>query len=310
MILVTGANGLAGSAIIREFARVNVPVRALVRSRAKAQVLEAFPTVELVEGDMLLPQTLTNALAGVDRVLLISSPNDQMVQTQCTFIDAAKEAGVRHIIKLSGVTTSLDSPFLFSRQHAEISDYLERSGLDWTFLRPSQFATEYLREVPTIIADGAFYLPFEDAKLTPVDLSDIGKASVALLTQAGHEGKTYMMSGPEALTMQQVAEQISLATGSNISYVNVSREDRKCAQLEAGIPSFVVDALDVQTGLRRLGNGEEVVHLETHAALGIRPTPFIEFARRHAADFLGTSAWGMAQKAQKHPLDLRALPSA
>ena len=310
MILVTGANGLAGSAVIREFVQAHVPVRALVRSRAKAQALEAFPTVEVVEGDMLRPETLKNALSEVERVLLISSPNDQMVQTQCTFIDAAKEAGVRHIIKFSGLTTSPDSPFLFSRQHAEISDYLERSGLDWTFLRPSQFATEYLREVPTIVADGAFYLPFEDAKLAPVDLEDVGKAAVALLTQTGHEGKNYMMSGPEALTMQQVAEQISLAIGKNISYVNVSREDRKRAQLEAGIPSFIVDALDVQTELRRLGNGEDVVHLETHTELGIRPTPFVEFARRHAADFLGTSAWAMAQKGQKHPLGLWDLPRA
>lgn len=74
--------------------------------------------------------------------------------------------------------------------------------------------------------------------------------------------------------------------------------------------SDVVDALDVQSSLRRLGNGEEVVHLETHTALGIRPTPFAEFARRHTADFLGTSAWAMAQKGRKHPLDLRTLPSA
>ena len=310
MILVTGANGLAGSAMIREFARQGYPVKALVRSRTKAQALETFPTVELVEGDMQHPETLANALSGVDRVLLISSPNLQMVETQCTFIDAAKAAGVRHIVKLSGVTTSLDSPFLFSRMHAEISDYLEHSGLAWTFLRPSQFATEYLREVPTIVTERAFFLPFEDAKLAPVDLEDIAKAAFVLLTTAEHEGKTYMMSGPEALSMTEIAEQISLATGSTVRYVNISSEERKQAQLETGMPPYVVDALDVQSSLRRLGNGEEVVHLETHTALGIRPTPFAEFARRHAADFLGTSAWAMAQKDRKHPLDLHTLPSA
>jgi uncharacterized protein YbjT (DUF2867 family) len=239
---------------------------------------------------MLRPETLGRALDGVDRVLLISSPDQQMVETQCTFIDAAKKAGVRHIVKLSGVTTSLDSPFLFSRMHAEIARHLERSGLAWTQLRPSQFMTEYLREVPTIVAESAFFLPFEDAKLTPVDLEDIAKAAFALLTTPGHEGKAYMISGPEALSMREIAEQISLAIGKTVRYVNISPEERKRAQLAAGIPAYVVDALDVQSRLRRKGNGEEVVHPETHIALGIRPTTFAEFARRHAADFLGASA--------------------
>jgi uncharacterized protein YbjT (DUF2867 family) len=290
MILVTGVNGLIGSAVIREFARQEYPVRALVRNRAKAQALETLPGVEVAEGDMLRPETLGRALDGVDRVLLISSPDQQMVETQCTFIDAAKKAGVRHIVKLSGVTTSLDSPFLFSRMHAEIARHLERSGLAWTQLRPSQFMTEYLREVPTIVAESAFFLPFEDAKLTPVDLEDIAKAAFALLTTPGHEGKAYMISGPEALSMREIAEQISLAIGKTVRYVNISPEERKRAQLAAGIPAYVVDALDVQSRLRRKGNGEEVVHPETHIALGIRPTTFAEFARRHAADFLGASA--------------------
>jgi uncharacterized protein YbjT (DUF2867 family) len=290
MILVTGVNGLIGSAVIREFARQEYPVRALVRNRAKAQALETLPGVEVVEGDMLQPETLGRALDGVDSVLLISSPNLQMVETQCTFIDAAKQAGVRHIVKLSGVTTSLDSPFRFSRMHAEIARHLERSGLAWTQLRPSQFMTEYLREVPTIVAESAFFLPFEDAKLTPVNLEDIAKAAFALLTTPGHDGKIYMISGPEALSMTEIAEQISLAIGKTVRYVNISPEERKQAQLASGIPAYVVDALDVQSRLRRKGNGEEVVYPETHIALGIRPTTFAEFARRHAADFLGASA--------------------
>ncbi|GCE09375.1 SDR family oxidoreductase [Dictyobacter aurantiacus] len=291
MILITGANGLAGSAMIREFARQGHPVKALVRSRAKARVLEAFPTVEIVEGDMQRPETLTNALSGVERVLLISSPNLQMVETQCTFIDAAKAAGVRHIVKFSGSTTALDSPFLFSRMHAEIEQYLEHSGLAWTHLRPSQFMTEYLREAPTIVSAGAFFLPLEDTKLTPVDLEDIAKAAFALLTTTGHEGKTYMMSGPEALSMAEIAEQISLATGSSVRYVSISPEDRNGALLAAGFPAYLVDALDVQADERRKeANGEAVVHPETHIALDIHPTTFAEFARRHAADFRGELA--------------------
>src|SRR4051794_5093495 len=100
MILVTSANGQAGSAVLRELSRHGVPVRALVRSAAKARALAGLPAVELVQGDMQRPETLADALSGVDRVLVSSSSDDQMVATQSAFIDAAKEAGVRHVVKL------------------------------------------------------------------------------------------------------------------------------------------------------------------------------------------------------------------
>jgi uncharacterized protein YbjT (DUF2867 family) len=299
MILVRGASGLSRSAVIREFARQQYPVRALVRSREKAHDLEMLPTVELVEGDMLRAETLTSALSGVDRVLMISSADQQMVETQCAFIDAAKKAGVRHIVKFSGLNAALDSPFLFTRMDAEIEHYLEGSGLAWTHLRPSQFMQMYLREVPTIVAESAFSLPLEDAKLAPVDIEDIAKAAVALLHTPGQEGQSYDMTGPEALSMTEIAEQIFLAIGKTVRYVNISPAERMQALLAAGVPPYFADALDVQASLRRLGT-EAVVHPETHAAFGIRPTTFAEFARRHAAAFRGESgrfgvAWGMAQ---------------
>src|ERR1700738_3009816 len=103
MILVTGATGLSGSAVIRVCAERGLPVRALIRDPAKVAALDIPATVELAEGDMLKPETLEGALDGVERVLLISAPDPHLVETQCTFIDAAKRAGVRHIVKLSGM---------------------------------------------------------------------------------------------------------------------------------------------------------------------------------------------------------------
>jgi uncharacterized protein YbjT (DUF2867 family) len=290
-VLVTGASGLAGSAVLREFVRSSYPVRALVRNRAYARAFEAFPTVEVVEGEMLRPETLTEALSGVDRVLLISSSDQQMAETQSTVIDAAKNSGVRHIVKFSGLSAAdVDSPFIFGSMHAEIESYLERSGLSWTHLRPSQFMTEYLREVPTILAQSALFLPLKDAMLTPVDVADIAKAAYLLLTTPGHEGKVYAMSGPEALSMDEIAEQISLAIGKTVRYVSISRDERRQALLAAGVPAFFVDALDIQAG-ERLKGTEATVHSETHTALGISPTTFAEFARRNAGAFLGESGY-------------------
>jgi nucleoside-diphosphate-sugar epimerase len=112
-ILVTGASGLAGSAVIREFVRSSYPVRALVRNRTDARTFEAFPTVEVVEGDMLRPEALTEALSGVDRVLLISSSDQQMVENQSAFIDAAKNSSVQHIVKFSGLSAAdVETPFV------------------------------------------------------------------------------------------------------------------------------------------------------------------------------------------------------
>ena len=240
---------------------------------------------------MSRPATLYDALSGVDRVLLISSSDQQMAERQSTFIDAARKADVRHIVKFSGLSAAdVDTPFIFGSMHAEIERYLEGSGLAWTHLRPSQFMTEYLREVPTILAQSGLFLPLEDAKLTPVDVRDIAKAAFVLLTTPGHEGQTYAMSGPEALSMQQIAEQISAAVGAAVRYVSITREARKQALLAAGVPSFSVDALDVQAG-ERLKGTEATMHPETHTALGITPTTFAEFARRNAGAFLGESVY-------------------
>ena len=290
-ILVTGAGGLAGSAVIREFVRSSHPVRALVRNRANARALDAFPTVEVVEGDMARPETLTQALSGVDRVVLISSSDRQMAKTQSRFIDAAKDSGVQHIVKWSGLSAAdVGTPFIFGSMHADVESYLECSGLAWTHLRPSQFMTEYLREAPTILAQGSLFLPLKDVRLVPVDVADIAKAAYLLLTTPGHDGKIYAMSGPDALGMDEIAEQISLAVGTTVRYVSISREERGQALLAAGVPAFFVDALDIQAG-ERLKGTEATVHPETHTALGISPTTFAEFARRNAGAFLGESGY-------------------
>jgi uncharacterized protein YbjT (DUF2867 family) len=144
--------------------------------------------------------------------------------------------------------------------------------------------------VPTILAQSALLLPLEDARLVPVDVGDIAKAAVALLTTPGHEAKIYAMSGPEALSMEEVAEQVSRAIGKAVRYVSITREERRQALLAAGVPSFSVDALDAQAGERVKGT-EATVYPETHAALGITPTPFAEFARRNAGAFLGESVY-------------------
>jgi uncharacterized protein YbjT (DUF2867 family) len=206
-----------------------------------------------------------------------------MVETQCSFIDSCRRAGVRHIIKFSGAEPDFDAhKFLFTRMHEEIERYLERSGLAWTHLRPSQFMQVYLREAPTIVKEDVFYLPFEDIQLAPIDLLDVAKIAVALLRSGGHEGKSYDMTGPEALTMDEIARHFSAAAGRTIRYVPVTLEQRHDMLLAQGLQGYFVDALDDQTR-ERLRHKKSRTCLGAHQAFAVEPTTFAAFARRHVA---------------------------
>lgn len=237
MILVTGANGLSGSELVRRLSARGVPVRALVRSAVKAQGISSLPKVEIVEGDMARPETL-------------------------------------------------ESPFRFSRMHGEIERRLEDSGMAFTHLRAGEFMHAYFRQVPSIVAKGALFLPMEDAKIASIDIGDIADVAAAILTSAGHEGKTYPLTGPEALSMAEVAEKLSAAIGKRVQYVNISPEDAKRAQLAAGVPPFLADALGELFAERRKGK-ESQVSAVIPTVFGRRATSFDEFARRHAAVFRG-----------------------
>ncbi|GHO52747.1 SDR family oxidoreductase [Ktedonobacter robiniae] len=292
MILVTGATGVSGSLVIREFARQHAPVRALVRNSAKARAFEEFPTVEVVEGNMLEPSTLGVALEGVDRVLMISSAAERMLETQCTFIDAARKAGVRHIVKLSGKESSIGfnaQHFRTGRQHEGIEQYLERSGLAWTHLRPCQFMQFYFPGAPAMnLTANTLAFPMENARLSPVDIEDIAKMVFALLHSEGHEGKSYEITGPEALTMAEIAERISEMTDRTVTYVNILLEEYRRAVLAAGAsPERANGFVELWSERRRCG--ESRVDLGTHEIFGVHPTTFAEFARRNAAAFRGES---------------------
>jgi uncharacterized protein YbjT (DUF2867 family) len=287
MILVTGAAGLNGSAVVREFSRNGVQVRALVRDRSKAGALAGLPHVELVEGDMAHPETLNRVLEGIARALMISSSNPQMVETQCRFVDACKGAGIAHVVKFSGKESGIGfdaKNFPFTRMHEEIECYLEASGLGWTHLRPSQFMQVYLNEAPTIAAKGLLLLPLDEVRLSPVDVGDIAKIAFALLTQGNYQGRAFEITGPEALSMAEIAAAISEAIGKPVRYQSISPEERRRGMVAAGLPPFKVEALHEQT-LERRRHPESRVELGTHELFGVKPTTFANFAKRHAAEF-------------------------
>ena len=286
MLLVTGAAGTNGSELVRRLSAQGVPVRALVRNAAKAEMLRGLPGVEVVEGDLLRPETLAGPLNGVAKAVLISSSAHDMVEVQCSFIEAAQHAGVKHIVKLSGIMPDLDSPFRFARMHGEIEKRLAASGLAFTNLRAGEFMHAYFRQVPSIVAHGTMFLPMANARIASIDVGDIAKVAIAVLLGPGHEGQTYPLTGPEALTMAEVAERLSAVTGKAIRYVDVPPDKAREAQLARGVPPFLADALAELFAERRKGKESTVSHV-MREKFGLEPTSFAEFARRNAAIFRG-----------------------
>jgi len=289
MILVTGATGLNGSELVRRLSERGVAVRALVRDGSKAAWLKTLPNVEIVEGDMARPETLAGPLRGVDRAMLISSSDRAMLDVQTNFIEAAKRAGVGHVVKLSGIMPELDSDFRFARMHGEIEQRLEASGLAFTHLRSGEFMPAYFRQVPSIAAKSAFFLPMDDARIASMDVGDLAEVAAIALTGSGHEGKTYRLTGPQALTMAEVAEALSAATGKTIRYVNISPQEHKSANLGHGMPPYLADAL-VELFAERRNGKEGQVFPDTATILGRAATSFAEFAARNAPIFRGEQA--------------------
>jgi uncharacterized protein YbjT (DUF2867 family) len=144
----------------------------------------------------------------------------------------------------------------------------------------------YLREAPTIATKSALFLSLENVTLAPIDVHDVAKVAPAVLRKNSEEGKRYETTGPEALTMSEIADRISRVVGRTVHYVNVSPAERRRALLSGGMPTYMADALDEQAAERRRCPRSKV-DLSTHAAFGLRPTTFEEFAREHAPVFGG-----------------------
>lgn len=282
MILLTGATGTSGSEIAKELLRRHVPFRALVRNASKAQNLETGG-VELVEGDLNEPETLDRALDGVKRALLLTAPDPQSVEQQGNFISAAKRAGVKHIVKFSAMGSDVNSPAQLLRWHGQIENELQGSGIPFTFLQPNSFMQNFVG-MKAMIAQGTIYAPMKQTPLTVVDTRDIAAVAAATLTDAGHEGRVYVITGPEALTHEEIAAKLSAALGHRIQYVDVPLDGFRQSMQQAGMPAFLADGITELYALWREGPSAPVNDLVSRVGRK-EPIRFDQFAREYAPQF-------------------------
>src|SRR5215212_2120956 len=243
-ILVTGATGNVGSAVLDNLGTTDTNLRALAHDESKAQSIKDRG-VEAVVGDFLEPETLVPALQGVSTVLLITPIQPEQVTQASNVIKVAKDSGNDpRIVRLSVHQASHEAPSRNSRQHAQIEDELRSSGLPYTFLRPTTFMQNTLATARTVASEARIYQPFEDGRLGMIDARDIGEVAAKVLTEDGHQGEVYTLTGPATISFYDVAEALSEVLGKEVSYIPISLEKAKEAMLEMGIPEWKVDALN------------------------------------------------------------------
>ena len=286
MILITGATGTTGREVVEELRRLGAKgVRALVRDPARADFIREAG-FETVAGDFDRPETLDAALKGVERALLLTPPSMQTFEHQRAFVEAAARAGVRHVVKLSAFGADAGAPEGFGKWHGQAEDLLKASGLAWTMLRPNFFMQNLLGQAKQIASDRIIAQAVGDGRASFIDTRDIAAVAAHTLTEEGHAGQTYVLTGPEALSYTEVAAKLSEATGREIKYVPVSPAQFRETALAAGLPEWLVSGLERLNELFVSGEAAEVTDAVRRVGRK-EPTTFDQFARDHAEAFKG-----------------------
>lgn len=283
-ILVTGATGNVGRELTKLLSARNVAHRAMIRSPKDVGSFADLAGAEAVVGDFNDAESVAAALAGIERAFLLTNSSEQAEAQQTGFVEAARRAGVKHIVKLSQWAADKDSPVRFLRYHAAVERKILDSGLDYTFLRPNLFMQGLLGFREPIIKQNKFFAPIGDARISVVDVRDIAAAAVAALTEDGHAGKIYNLTGPEALTHREMAEKLGAATGRAIDFADVPPEAMRGALAQIGFPAWQVEGLIEDYAHYARGEAAEIA-AGVREATGIEPRFFDEFARDYAPAF-------------------------
>ena len=286
LIGITGATGHVGGEVVRlleatgilnESARLEgsgLGLRLLVRDPARAPRIEG---AEVAQASYGAPGAV-EALAGVDTLFMVSAAEDsERVAQHRAFVEAAVEAGVRQVVYTSFVGAGDSAGFLLGRDHGATEDIIRGSGLEHTFLRDNFYAEVWAGFRGS---DGAIRGPAGDGLMAAVSRADVAAVAATVLRDpAAHAGATYDLTGPEALTMTQVAESLSRVTGKPHRFVDETMEEARASRAQYGAPDWLVDAwISTYTAIR---DGElEAVSDDVPRLLGRPATSFEDAVRR------------------------------
>lgn len=284
-VLLTGATGMIGRLLVDELVDRDVRFAVMVRSSSDDSPFQGRAGIRVVRGDFDDPTSLEQALSGVDRAFLLTNSSERTEQQQLAFVRAAASAGVGHVVKLSQLHAASDANVRFLRYHAAVESAIREAGLGFTFVRPNLIMQAYLAFAP-LIAAGGFAAPIGNAAVSVADARDIAAVCATALTQDGHEGRTYDVTGPEAISHQNLADALARAAGHDVRFESVSGEDFAGTLERFGMPTWqaaglVEDYAHYERG-EAAGVSSDVEDVTGHGAIGIDA-----FARDHSEQFRG-----------------------
>ncbi len=283
MILVTGGTGLIGSEVVRRLSQAGAPARALVRDPRSGQNL---PGITWVMGDLTQPETLPSAFAGCTKLFLLTGNSEDAYEMQRDALAAARQAGIAQVVKASAFGASPHSHSMIGRMHYRIETELQESGLAWTMLRPHHFMQNLLGQADSIINDGVVYSSSGDGRIPFVDTRDIAAVAAVTLTQAGHTGRKYVITGAEALSYRQATDILGQAIGRPLRFIDEPFGEARARLTQAGQPGWLVDSLLAIAAYQRAGGPTETITSVVADLTGRPPRTFAEFARDYAGAFL------------------------
>ena len=279
MIVITGATGNVGQPLVELLADAGHTVTAV--SRAKSAPLPSRPGVVPAVADLSDAATLAPALTGADALFLIVSGAGAHVDGPA-LMKHAEAAGVRRVVLLSSQAVGTRPGTPSHAPLAELEKAVRGSAMEWTILRPGGFASNALAWVPMIKETNTVHAPYGDVALPVVDPLDIAEVAAATLTEDGHSGRTYEITGHAATTPRQRVEGIAAATGRPLEFVELTPEEAQSQMLEFMPPAVVEGTLAI---LGHPTADEQAVSPHVEEVLGRPARGFGEWARRFAAAY-------------------------
>ena len=241
MITVFGATGTTGAPLVDTLLAKGATVRAVTSDLSKLDALKA-KGCEAVVADFTDPAALARACDGAEKIYLVTPAHLNMRQWKANVIEAAKSAGVRHIVLATGLGASPKAGLTFGKWHSETQELLKQSGLDWTFVQPTYFMQNLLWQAGNIAKDAVYYDDL-GGPVAWIDARDIADVAAEALTAPGYEGKALGLTGPEALTGEDIAALLSRVTGRTVTCAPLSAENAKAGMVAGGMQDEVARAM-------------------------------------------------------------------
>ncbi|MGP3507252.1 SDR family oxidoreductase [Paracidovorax citrulli] len=283
MILVCGATGGIGGELCKLLKAAGAPFRAMARRQEQVDRFRQ-QGMDAVLGDFDRPETLAAAMQGCDTMFLITPPNPDQFTQETGAIDAAKRAGVGRVVKISASDGNVRTPVPWARTHALIDHHLRAAGIGWTLLKPTAFMQNFLW-FKKPIAKGFLPQVTGDGSVSWVDTRDVARVAAAVLTQEGHAGATYFLTGPETLDMHEAAKRLSHVTGHQVRYLNLPTFVFRAMLRLTGNSAWMAKGLVVQFADVVAGHHDIDPTFEIERLTGQPARRFDDFIRDHRDAF-------------------------